>query len=197
MGLPGIIKRLGDVVMGKTSEDKLREQRDRLRIRERMIDRAISKVENEMIDLVKEAKKVNDPALIQALAANYNARQWQKNNYIALKNNIVQARIDIENKIATLTVIKEFGVMNKELGKIEVPELSEKNIDNTLNDVENTKDKLDAQTRQTQGLMEDIFNTTAKSGIELDKETTTNFMDMVALSDEEVIKKVRETSFAK
>ncbi|PKP58583.1 MAG: hypothetical protein CVT89_02615 [Candidatus Altiarchaeales archaeon HGW-Altiarchaeales-2] len=151
----------------------------------------------EVIDIVKEAKKVNDPALIQGLAANYNARQWQKNNYTALKNNIVQAKIDIENKIATLAVIKEFGVMNKELGKIEVPELSEKKIDNTLNGVENTKDKLDEQTRQTQGLMEDIFSTTAKSGIELDKETTLNFMDMVALPEEEVIKKVRETSFAK
>ncbi|NCN64677.1 MAG: hypothetical protein GW779_04520 [Candidatus Altiarchaeum hamiconexum] len=116
---------------------------------------------------------------------------------MALKNNIVQAMIDIENKIAVLTVTKEFEGMHTELGKINVPELSEKKIDNTLNNVENTKDKLDEQTKQTQGLMEDIFSTTAKSGIELDKETTINFMRMVTLPEEEVVKKIKETSLAK
>ena len=197
MGLSNIFKRVGEVFTGKTSGDKLVEQKNDMKIRERKIDRGILKVENEMIDIVREAKKVNDPALIQGYAANYNARQWQKNNQMALKNNIVQAMIDIENKIAVLTVTKEFEGMHTELGKINVPELSEKKIDNTLNNVENTKDKLDEQTKQTQGLMEDIFSTTAKSGIELDKETTINFMRMVTLPEEEVVKKIKETSLAK
>ncbi len=80
MGLSNIFKRVGEVFTGKTSGDKLVEQKNDMKIRERKIDRGILKVENEMIDIVREAKKVNDPALIQGYAANYNVRQWQKNN---------------------------------------------------------------------------------------------------------------------